>query len=204
MDPYDFGKSMAVVFAPVRVNGRDVPGAGFEVTVEDPKLELKPGSSMAVTGIEHLPPPVPPETSRIWWWSVLLVPLVAGAFILWRFRRPPRALPPREWAVSALARLERNPAGGGELVTGVAAVLRGFIERQFGIPAPNSPPRNSWRRRRQAAWPVEHTDPLREMLEECDRAKFAGDVPDDDGCRRMLARGRDWVDLICPHPRPRE
>jgi hypothetical protein len=202
MDPYEFGKSMPVVFAPVRVNGRDVPGGGFEVTVEDPKLELKPGSSMTVTGIEHLPPPPPPEASGLWWWSVLLIPLLVAAFILWRFRRPPKALPPREWAMKALAKLERDPVGTPELVTRFAAVLRDFIERQFGIPAPKFTTEELLEATQQAAWPVEHTDPLRGMLEECDRAKFAGDVPDDDGWRRMLARGREWVNLVSPDPKP--
>jgi hypothetical protein len=198
MDPYDFGKSMPVAFAQVRVNGRDVPGAGFEVTVEDPKLELKPGSSMTVTGIEHLPPPTPPETSGLWWWSVLLMSLVAAAIILWRFRRPRRAIPPREWALSALARLEGGPAGGHDLATGIAAVLRGFIERRFGIPAPKLTTEELLAATGQASWSVEHADPLRKMLEKCDRAKFAAVVPDDEGCRQLLIQAREWVDLVCP------
>ena len=146
LDPFDVGKSMSVVFAPLRVNGRDVAGAGFEVTVQDPQIELKAGNSMPVTGIEHLPPDNPTGSSGFWWWFILLVPLVVVALIAWRFRRPSRPLPPREWAELAFVKLEREDVGGAELVTAVAAIVRGFIERKFGIPAQSSPRRNYSRR----------------------------------------------------------
>jgi hypothetical protein len=54
----------------------------------------------------------------------------------------------------------------------------------------------------QAAWSVEQADSLRRLLEECDRAKFAGEIPDDDGCRSLLVRGREWVDLVSTDARP--
>lgn len=198
LDPFNFGKSMAVVFMPLQVNGREVAATGIEVTVDDPKLGLEPEESMAVTGIEHLPPPIPSETSARWWWLFLIVPLIAAVLVFWRFRRPPRALPPREWADAAFAKLERDASGGLALVTAIAAIVRGFIERHFGIPAPKLTSEELLAAAEQAGWPVEQTDPLRRLLEECDRAKFAGDVPDEDECLRLLACGREWVDLVCP------
>ena len=198
-DPFDFGKSMAVVFAPLQVNGREVAGAGIVVAVEDPKLGLEPEDSMAVTGIEHLPPPIPTDSSVRWWWLFLIVPLITAVLLFWRLRRPASPLPPRDWADAAFAKLERDAAGGSALVTAVAAIVRGFIERHFGIPAPKLTTEELLAAAEQAGWPVEQTDPLRRLLEECDRAKFAGDVPEEDDCQRLLARGREWVDLICPH-----
>jgi hypothetical protein len=202
LDPFDFGKSMAVVFAPLQVNGREVAGAEIVVTVEDPKLGLKPEESMAVTDIEHLPPPVRPDTSSRWWWSFLIVPLVVAVVVFWRFRRPPRPSPPREWAEAAFAKLERDAGGGPAMVTAVAAIVRGFIERHFGIPASRLTTEELLAAAEQASWPVEQTDPLRRLLEECDRAKFAGDVPDEDKCQRLVARGREWVELVSPEPGP--
>jgi hypothetical protein len=203
LDPFDFGKSMAVVFAPLQVNDREVAGAEIVVTVEDPKLGLKPEESMAVTGIEHLPPPVPSDTSARWWWLFLIVPLIAAMLVFRRFRRPPRPLPPREWADAAFAKLERDAAGGPALVTAVAAIVRGFVERHFGIPAPRLTTEELLTAAEQASWPVEQTNPLRRLLEECDRAKFAGDVPDEDDCQRLLARGREWVELVSPDTQPK-
>ena len=130
------------------------------------------------------------------------MPLVVVAFIAWRFRRPSRPLPPREWAELAFAKLEREDVGGAELVTAVAAIVRGFIERKFGIPAPKLTTEELLTATEQAAWPLEQADSLRQLLEECDRAKFAGDIPDADGCRRLLERGREWVDIVCPGSQP--
>ena len=144
---------------------------------------------MAVTGIEHLPPPIPSETSARWWLLFLIVPLIAAVLVFRRFRRPPGPLPPREWADAAFAKLERDASGGLALVTAIAAIVRGFIERHFGIPAPKLTSEELLAAAEQAGWPVEQTDPLRRLLEECDRAKFAGDVPDEDECLRLLARG---------------
>ena len=111
-------------------------------------------------------------------------------------------MPPAEWAAAAFDRLERDGAAGAALVEGVAAVVRGFVERRFGIPAPKLTTQELLAAAVAGGWPVEQTEPLRALLDECDRAKFAGDVPDDDGCRGLLARGRDWVHGVDPDPRP--
>ncbi|MCX7901236.1 MAG: hypothetical protein N2483_02890, partial [Burkholderiaceae bacterium] len=43
-------------------------------------------------------------------------------------------------------------------------------------------------KRQQQGWPVEQADALRVMLDECDRVKFAGNLPDDGGyAARVLA-----------------
>jgi uncharacterized protein DUF4381 len=203
LDPFDYGQSMAVVFAPVRVNGREVAGAGFQITVEDPRIEPKATGSMRVTGLEQLPPQASSGGTHLWWWLALLIPLIAASIAAWRLRKSPKPLPPREWALVAFTALERDFPDGQTLVTAIAAVLRSLIERQFGIPAPKLTTEELLTRIDQSAWPVEHTDPLRRLLEECDRAKFAADVPDHDGCQLLLTQSREWVDLVCPEPQTR-
>lgn len=203
LDPYVFGNSLVVLFAPLKVNGREVPGPGWEVTVNEPKVEMKASASMGVTRIEELPaPPEAPPGSLRWWWVGGAILVLAVVIVVWRLRPQSKPVPPREWALRAFAKLERNRALGMPMVEGVSSGLRGFIERQFGLPAPRLTTEELLAAAEQAPWPIEHADPLRLLLDECDRAKFAGDIPDDDGCRRLLVRARDWVNLICPDTGP--
>ena len=81
-------------------------------------------------------------------------------------------------------------------------VVRGFIERQFGIPAPKLTTMELLVAAEQAGWAVEVSESLGRLLEICDRAKFAGDVPDDDGSRDLLAGGRDWVNRVSSNTGP--
>jgi hypothetical protein len=200
LDPFA-DKTLRVEFAPLKVNGREVKPDGFNVEVTT-TAEAKEETARPVTPIEELPPPPPPTTSSlVWWWVASTLLMVVVAAVAWRVRRQPKPVPPREWAGAAFDRLEQNTAGAA-LVEGVAAVVRGFIDRRFGIPATKLTTAELLAAAEQAGWPVEQTDPLRLLLDDCDRAKFAGDVPDDDGCRDLLARGREWVNLVSPDPRP--
>jgi hypothetical protein len=202
LDPYVTGNAVPIVFAPFKVNGQEATPASLEATVLSTVDAAKPEAARPVTGIEHLPPhPEEASPSPMWWIvaaSSALVILVAAL----RFRRPPRPVPPQEWAMAAFDRLERDAASRRELVDGVAAVVRGYIDRRFAIPAPRYTTQELLVAAKQAGWLVEETDALRRLLEVFDRAKFAGDVPDDDGCRDLLARGRDWVHRIGADARP--
>ena len=174
------------------------------MTVHEPKIEARPGASMGVTRIEELPaPPDRPPPQLYWLWIAIAFAMIAALTLALRARRRPKLVPPREWATAAFDKLEHDTASIETLVNGIAATLRGFIERQFGIPATKLTTEELLVAAERAAWPVEHTDPIQRLLSECDRAKFAGDVPDDDGCRSLLARSRDWVDLVCPNAGPR-
>ena len=202
LDPFVPGESQTVLFAPLKVNGREIPGPGCEVTVLPLTTEASGEVSRPVTPIEEVPPPPEPSSSTVWWWVANALLVIVVVVVAWRMRRRPKPVPPREWAVAAFDRLERNAASRAALVEGVATVVRGFIDRRFGIPAPKLTTAELLAAVEQAAWPVEQTDPLRRLLDDCDRAKFAGDVPDDDGCRSLLARGREWVNQVSPDPRP--
>lgn len=200
LDPYVIGNALPIEFAPVKVNGKEVAPTGFEVTVLSTVSDPKPDSARPVTGIEQLPPPTIVETPSPIWWALVGVVIVAVATVAWRLRHRPKPVLPGEWATAAFNRLENLSREA--LVDGVATVIRGYIDRRFGIPAPKLTTTELLIAAEQAGWPVEETDPLRGLLEICDRAKFAGDIPDDDGCRNLLAGGRDWVNHVGSEPRP--
>lgn len=204
LDLYVPGSSKTILFAPIRVNGRDIPGPACEVVVEPPSMEARPESAIPVTGVEPVPPaPVPVGgKSRVWWVAGALLAVLAAAAVALRTKRRKKPVPPREWAVDSFAQLERSPVTGIARADSVSAIVRGFIERRFGIPATRLTTQELLAAAMEAGWPVEESDPLRRLLDDCDRAKFAGDIPDDDGCRDLLARGRDWVNLVRPGAGP--
>ena len=204
LDPYVPGSDQWVGFAPVKVNGRDVTPEGFTARVLSPAVEPKADAARPVTGIEELPPS--PTTgggglSPVWWAAGGLV-IVLVAVVVWRVRRRPQPVTPAAWAVAAFERLERDGVEGTALVEAVAAVVRGFIDRRFGIPAPRLTTAELLASAAVQGWPVEQADALRRVLELCDRAKFAGDVPGGDECRELLTRGREWVHSMSPDPGP--
>ncbi|VTT96424.1 Uncharacterized protein OS=uncultured bacterium GN=ACD_75C00779G0002 PE=4 SV=1 [Gemmataceae bacterium] len=204
LDPYAPGPAMSVIFGPVRVNGREVQPGGFDVKVVSTVTEVKAEAARPVTGIEELPPP-PGDTAvsqhPLWWVGGALA-IVLLALVAARWRRKPPPVPPHAWAAAAFDRLEQGGGTGADLLAGAAAVVRGFIERQFGVPATRLTTEELLAT--PAAGAVEQADALRALLDRCDRAKFAGDVPDDGGCRRVLAGCRQWVDDVraaLPGPR---
>jgi hypothetical protein len=206
LDPYVTGESLPVIFARVKVNDREVQPGGFEVRVVSTVPEAKADAARPVTGIEQLPPPpeAPPvRVAPVWW---VLGGLAAGFLLalVWRARRKAPPPSPREWAAAALDRLERDSPTPAAFVERAAGVLREFVERRFGIPAPKLTTAELLAvAREQAVWSVEEADALRGILDRCDRAKFAGDVPDDRGCRGLAAAVRDWVDHVsAAGPRP--
>jgi len=203
LDPYVHGSAMTVVFAPLKVNNREVAAAGFVIAVEDPQLPLDPSKSSGVTGIETLPPTPKPPSSPIWWWPAIILVAIALAVLAWWMRPSPAPIPPRQWAMAAFERLEGDTSSPVDVVNGIAAVVRGFIERQFGIPAPKLTTEELLAAAQQAPWPVEQTDLLRGLLEDFDRVKFAGDIPDDAERGSLLVRSREWVSLVCPSPNQR-
>jgi hypothetical protein len=202
LDPYVTGNALRVEFAPVKVNGKEVAPNGLEITVLSSLSDIKVDNARPVTGIEELPPPPIVESSSSLWWVLAGAGVVVIGAVIWRIRRQPKPVPPGEWAIAAFERLEREDIHGEALVNGVAMVLRGFIDRRFGIPAPRLTTTELLIAAENAGWPIEVSEPLGRLLEICDRAKFAGDVPDNDRSRDLLAGGRDWVNRVCSEPRP--
>ena len=202
LDPYVAGDAMTIHFATLKVNDKEVPGPHCEIAVVRPAIEPNPAAAMKITGIEPLASPPPEETSLYWPWILLAVALTVIVVLVARVRRAPRPIAPDRWVAEALDRLTRADIAPASLVEGISAALRGYFERRFHIPASKLTTDEISAAAEQAAWPVEQSNPLRQILEECDRVKFAGDVPDDDWCRSLLARAREWVEHVGPEPRP--
>src|SRR5262249_26054562 len=186
-----------IVFAPITVNGQEVTVSPLEIKVLNTVTDARPESARPVTGIEELPPvPVEPPAPVGWKIAagaavVFVLGIVAG--LIRRARVKPKPLPPVEWAVAEFDRLERDGTAGEELAERVAAVLREFVARRFGILAPKLTTTELLTEVERAEWPAESAAELRAMLERCDRAKFAADAPDADEGRTLVSRAREWV-----------
>ena len=127
------------------------------------------------------------------------VGLAATAWFLLR-RRPPAApsLAPHEWALGELDRL----AGSDLLARGemhgffvrLSDIVRGFVERRFGIDAPDRTTREFLNEaRRSPLLGEERRAVLAAFLREADLVKFAGARPDPSRCDEALAVAREFV-----------
>lgn len=204
LDPWVDGAPLRATFNPVTVNGQQVTWPAVSVTVTKTVGEATPNAARPVTSLEDVPVPDPlPPAGPVPVWVVVVFGLICAAVLglAWARRHKPKPVPPHEWALAALAKLEG--AGGAEMVEWVASILRTFVERRFAIPATKLTTAELSAAAEEQGWPVEQADPLRAILEECDRAKFAGDVPDHDGGRRLVRVAAEWVNQVSRPPEPR-
>jgi hypothetical protein len=191
-----------VQFRPITVNGLATTVTGFpvEVKVESAITDQPdPRQARPVTGIEELPPHAsdsPVSSQQKWWILGGLLALVVATLAVWRFRRPPAPIPPESWARTAFDQLEQSGSPDAVVVDQVAAIVREFLDRRFGIPAPRLTTSELLATITAANWPARIAEPLQHLLQVCDQAKFAGRVPDAAGCRHLLAAGRDWVQTL--------
>ena len=183
-----------VAFAPLRVNGREVDGPRVALSV-DPSKVTEPQDP---TGIESLPPlPPAPASAAPLWWAAGGLAAACVLIVARQLRARPPPVSPAARAAAAFDRLERDAPAGAVLAARVADVLREFVERRFGLPATKLTTAELLAAAgEQAVWSVVEADALRRVLNRCDRYKFAGDVPDDDGCRGLIAAGREWVEHV--------
>jgi hypothetical protein len=204
LDPWAEGAPLRASFNPVTVNGQQVTWPAVSVTVTKTVGEVASTAARPVTPLEDVPPPpVTPPQGPVPGWLVAAFGLLCAAVLAlaWSRRRKPKPVPPGEWALAALAKLEAAP--GAQTVERVALILRTFVERRFAIPATKLTTTELSAAAGEQGWPVEQAESLRAVLDECDRAKFAGDVPDDDGCRRLVRLAVEWVTLVSRPSEPR-
>lgn len=188
----------AASFAPVKVNGQAVTWPPFEVEVTS---SVGPGAPPhGLVGVEDpIPPQVKPQSLTAVWAAVAVGCAGVCALIVVRARRrKPEPPPPYDVAVAALAEVLAAEVPGAEEVERVAAALRTFVERRFAIPATKLTTAELLAAAREQGGAAEHTDALGGVLDACDRVKFAGDVPDPDGCRRLVRLAIDWLDANRP------
>jgi hypothetical protein len=190
LDPYVEGAPLVASFAPVKANGEAVTFPAIRVTVEK-----KVGANTAVLPVTPPEdPPAPPDVERAnpLPWSAGAVALVCFvlAFVVWKRSQKVPVVPPLERALADLVRADSFEH--------ISAVLRAFLERQHGVPALKFTTNEVLAAVAPLGWPQERADGLRELLDECDRAKFAGDVPDDAARADLARRAAEW--LAAPEP----
>jgi hypothetical protein len=203
VSPFVPGKKVTLAFGPVKVtagtdlNPQDVTFPAKEVRVQTAITDAKPDNARPVTRIEELPtPPTQPPEAMVWPFllalgAVFAAVLVAG--VIRRARAKPPPLPPGEWALRELDRVERDGLAGRAVADRVAAVLREYVERRHGLLATKLTTTELLVACEAAGWPTERTGPLGEVLERCDRAKFAGDEPDAGEAAELVVQAREWV-----------
>jgi hypothetical protein len=197
LSPFLPGDGLAVRFAPfpVAAGGANAEVAFPErsVTVRTAITDPKPADARPITGVED--PPGPPAGGA----GVLgVVPvvsvaaavlLIVGAAVA-RRRRKPVPPTPAAWAEAALAaaekELEAETIPPALFADRLADVLRGYVERRYGLPAT----RRTTGELLAAAGADLPADAVRAVLEWADLAKFAGRVPAADECRRRAADAR--------------
>lgn len=199
LDPYQIGENLVITFVPFTVNGRIVRIPAMEVSVTKTVEGADASAARPVTPPEDVPEVITDRASpRHWAWVACVVALMIAAVLLAAQvrRRKARFVPPCEQAVAELVEVETRGLRGSECALRVSEVLRRFIELRFAIPATKLTTGELLATATQQGWAVEEADALRVILDECDRAKFTGDVPNDDWHRRLVRLAVDWLNHI--------
>ena len=200
-----------LVLPAVRVKGRV---GGKEKTLTAGPLELEVGSVLAGKGPAVEDPDKEAPLPRPFPWVLLACLagglLLAGAAILYFLRRrrrarlaPPPPLPPHVEALRALARIRKMPRNTPEeveaLVVAASSVVRRYIERRFGLKAPE---RTTEEFLAEAASSGRIGPEERALLEsflfECDKAKFAGWTPPPERQEALLDAAVAFVERTAP------
>jgi hypothetical protein len=146
--------------------------------------------------------------------SIAAAVLVAGAggLLAWRARRRGAEAtvpepPAHVWALRMLAALEADDLiGRGDaeaFYTRLSGIVREYIERRFGIMAPERTTEEFLREaRRSASLEDRHKSLLAEFLRAADLVKFARHVPTTDECRAAFDAARGFVEQTAPSPAP--
>ncbi len=154
------------------------------------------------------PPLVPraPPPGPLFWATLALVVVGLAAlgwwFVRWsrgRRQRPAPPIPPVVWALRALAELE-----AGDLLErgafrpfyyGLSEIVRSYIERQFGLAAPEMTTEEFLRTlaQRRHAVPFD-AGRLRDFLTACDLVKYAAYAPRVEDARAAVRTARAFVD----------
>lgn len=194
LDPYVEGAPLVASFAPVKANGEAITFPAVRVTVEK-----KVGGNTAVLPVTPPEdPPAPPDAERAnplpWIVGAVVLVCFALALVVWKRSQRVPPVPPLERALADLARADS--------VERVGDVLRAFIERHYGVPALKRTTNELFAAPAVRDWPAGRADALRDLLDECDRAKFAGEVPDGAARADLARRAAEWLAATEPAALP--
>ncbi len=192
---------------------RDAPDQAWQDITWDPvpvevTTRIKdPDVSQArdITGIEERPEPQNWTRFLPWTAAVLVVLGVISGAIAWRQRRGPTSLPlpPGDWALVELTRLQKMPVPEGSppgwFSTRVSAILRRYLDEEFRLQAT-----------RQTTAELLHSlesdprflrstqDSLRAILERCDLGRFTGNELPPEECAALADAARSFVKQSIP------
>jgi len=210
LNPFLPGDKLTIAFAPLKVfvggqlNSQEIVFPSKEVRVQTTIADARADSARPVTGIEEVPKVEPPPPESIGWqFAAMLAGIFAVVLLLVVVRKSqakPPPLPPTEWAQRELDRLELDIAMKRitplQAADRLALIVREFIEMRFGLQATKLTTAELIMEI-AASWSTDQVELLREVLERCDRAKFAADSPEDQeaqhlmkGARRIVAASR--------------
>jgi hypothetical protein len=188
-----------------------VPAGTTAVTIESVLAATPDAKDIRdVKGVE----PVPVDWRPYWLAAAALAALAALVWLVRRLRarggraaaaKPPP--PPHVAAAAALAELARRrlPQAGAfvEHYTALAAIVRTYVERRFGLRAPEMTTEEFLAAgARDARLVPTHRGLLREFLTECDLVKFARHRPTVHDGERALAAAVRFVDETAVHEAP--
>lgn len=214
MEPFVPGTTQLIAFAPMRVNGREYPGPVLEVDVltgVDPQKD-KIGS-VVWPAEEQDPAFTPPPQWTGWGWTGVLsagLVLMGAAGLVWSCQRRSVRLSPRQWAWQKLGEWEYwltrkwpqeyevRTLGIGRIAAEVSAIVREYIRRRWGWPAPCWTTAELLAAATQAGWTIEQTQALERLLHECDRWRFRAEQRHDELRLRLLHDARAWLELVDP------
>jgi hypothetical protein len=138
-----------------------------------------------------------------------LLPLILGAVLVllgtvwlrWRRRLEAPPLPPGQWALRELERLERSglpPASAAEIFFArLSDVVRRYLAERFQLPAPRRTTDELLTAHAGHLVPTQR-ELLREVLQRCDLAKFARADASAEQCRETTALAREFVQQTAP------
>jgi Domain of unknown function (DUF4381) len=211
--PLDRGEQ-PLALAPLRYRaGREeahtVTWRPIPITVTTAITRVDVGEARDITDIEQLPPVPPWWRAPLWAGLALLVLALAGGawFLVRRWRRAAPALTPAQAALrelDRLAALQLPQAGRVERFhTLLSLILRRYFERRLQLPVRRQTTTeflDALRRGPQLT--PEQQQRVRDFLERCDLAKFAGVMPAPEACEAVVLLARTLVEQTANPPVP--
>jgi len=200
-------RAIAIAFTDNR-EGSESKGKPSQI--ESEPIEIKVTSELSdqvpdLGSLEPMLPPQPIESSQSRWWVALLIlAVVAAAFIVRACRKQTARAPaapvrsPEEIAQQALAQLlaEDLPSQGllKEFYVRLTGIVRVYIEGKTGLRAPEQTTEEFLREIRSTSiFPTERSARLAEFLEAADMVKYAGQQPGSDQIELSILRAKEFI-----------
>ncbi len=203
--------ALTVRYGPKPAQAGSEPALDHELETPAVQVEVRSAltSQDSVLQPRDIAPPLapPPPPHGPLFWTLLAGGALAAAALAWwlarwsraRRSRPAPPIPPEVWALRALAELEAGPwlerGEFREFYYTLSEIVRAYIERQFGLAAPEMTTEEFLRTLAQdRPAPALDPDRLGDLLTACDLVKYAAHAPRVEDARTALGTARAFVD----------